>query len=130
MGDLVVYVGWVDKAGHTVKRIRGGRVSALPPCRHLVDHSPDGFAWGYGGSGPAQLALALLYDAGAMSSLAIDLHQDFKRDIIARQPGRMPWVMTSEQILDWVEQWKAGVTPGSLVRPDQRRPSGREQPGE
>lgn len=23
------------------------------------NHSPDGFAWGYGGSGPAQLALAL-----------------------------------------------------------------------
>lgn len=24
------------------------------------NHSPDGFAWGYGGSGPAQFALALL----------------------------------------------------------------------
>ena len=23
-------------------------------------HSPDGFAWGYGGSGPSQLALAIL----------------------------------------------------------------------
>jgi len=23
------------------------------------NHSPDGFAWGYGGSGPAQLALAI-----------------------------------------------------------------------
>jgi len=24
------------------------------------NHSPDGFAWGYGGSGPAQLALAVM----------------------------------------------------------------------
>jgi len=26
----------------------------------VCNHSPDGFAWGYGGSGPAQLALAIL----------------------------------------------------------------------
>lgn len=25
-----------------------------------VNHSPDGFAWGYGGSGPGQLAFAIL----------------------------------------------------------------------
>ncbi|HEC66591.1 MAG TPA: hypothetical protein ENI23_15050 [bacterium] len=28
----------------------------------LYNHSPDGFEWGYGGSGPTQLALALLAD--------------------------------------------------------------------
>jgi hypothetical protein len=28
----------------------------------LRNHSPSGFEWGYGGSGPAQLALALLAD--------------------------------------------------------------------
>lgn len=26
------------------------------------NHSPDGFAWGYGGSGPAQLALAVMLE--------------------------------------------------------------------
>ena len=26
----------------------------------LVNHSPTGFEWGYGGSGPAQLAVAML----------------------------------------------------------------------
>lgn len=25
----------------------------------LINHSPDGFNWGYGGSGPAQLSLAI-----------------------------------------------------------------------
>ena len=34
------------------------------PSQELWNHSPDGFNWGYGGSGPAQLALALLLDAG------------------------------------------------------------------
>ena len=28
----------------------------------IVNHSPDGFNWGYLGSGPAQLALAILLE--------------------------------------------------------------------
>lgn len=35
----------------------------LPPRNDVMNHSPDGFEWGYGGSGPAQLALALCVDA-------------------------------------------------------------------
>jgi hypothetical protein len=31
----------------------------LDPRHDLYNHSPDGFEWGYHGSGPAQLALAL-----------------------------------------------------------------------
>lgn len=34
----------------------------LDPRNDLMNHSPDGFEYGYGGSGPAQLALALLAD--------------------------------------------------------------------
>lgn len=29
------------------------------PSQKIINHSPDGFSWGYGGSGPAQLALAI-----------------------------------------------------------------------
>lgn len=32
------------------------------PLKHLVVHSPTGFEWGYGGSGPADLALSILGD--------------------------------------------------------------------
>jgi hypothetical protein len=32
------------------------------PLRHVVRHSPTGFEWGYGGSGPADLARCLLLD--------------------------------------------------------------------
>src|SRR5262245_22144387 len=41
----------------------GRQRSPLPLCLELRNHSPTGFEWGYGGSGPAQLALALLVDA-------------------------------------------------------------------
>jgi Family of unknown function (DUF6166) len=38
-------------------------------------HSPDGFNWGYGGSGPAQLALALLREL-TTEEMAILWYQD------------------------------------------------------
>lgn len=45
----------------------------------LRNHSPAGFNWGYGGSGPAQLALSLLADALG-DNWALILYQDFKRE--------------------------------------------------
>ena len=54
--------------------------------RRLVNHSPDGFAWGYGGSGPAQLALAVLVEAGVPDRRALQLYQRFKCDHIAVLP--------------------------------------------
>jgi hypothetical protein len=72
------------------------------PLRHIPFHSPDGFAWGYYGSGPADLALAMLVDylrerpprtgwlAGAkfsrwtVDSRAFAHHQDFKREVVAQ----------------------------------------------
>lgn len=42
--------------GQTFVTVNG---RALDPRFDLRFHSPDGFEWGYGGSGPAQLALAL-----------------------------------------------------------------------
>lgn len=33
------------------------------PLLHIAWHSPSGMTWGYGGSGPADLALSLLVDA-------------------------------------------------------------------
>jgi hypothetical protein len=32
----------------------------LGPLPHLIKHSPTGFAWGYGGSGPAELSRCVL----------------------------------------------------------------------
>lgn len=56
----------------------------LSPERSLKlrNHSPTGFCWGYGGSGPAQLALAVLLDI-TDEETALSNYQDFKRDVIA-----------------------------------------------
>lgn len=68
----------------------------------LVEHSPDGFSWGYGGSGPAQLALALLLAAGVKEGTAMKLHQKFKEDVVAKIPGENDFRMKMESVRNWV----------------------------
>lgn len=51
----------------------------------IINHSPDGFNWGYGGSGPAQLALAILLKITSRET-AMQMYQDFKWDVIASLP--------------------------------------------
>lgn len=52
-------------SGTVAVREHGGTTSGvtLPPRNDVRNHSPDGLEWGYGGSGPGQLALALLLHA-------------------------------------------------------------------
>lgn len=69
----------------------------LSPRNDLVNHSPDGFEMGYAGSGPAQLALALLADALESDEQAVALHQDFKRETVAHWTTDAVW-LTAETI--------------------------------
>ncbi len=81
---------------------RRGQVALDPgPSQKLYNHSPDGFQWGYGGSGPAQLALALLLDVTGQGELAVQLHQEFKRDFVATWGES--WQIDADQIRRWVE---------------------------
>lgn len=65
----------------------------------LWNHSPTGFEWGYLGSGPAQLALALLADSYGDDEAAVELHQDFKDAVVAGLPYK-GWTLTDEEIRD------------------------------
>jgi len=60
------------------ERARRGQALRLIPMRlDLRYHSPDGFEWGYGGSGPARFVFAILADAIGDRE-AQRLYQDFK----------------------------------------------------
>lgn len=52
----------------------------------FVKHSLDGFSWGYGGSGPAQLALAVLLEIMPYH-LALEYYHDFKFMVLSGLPG-------------------------------------------
>lgn len=83
-----VYVG-VRQDGQNIVTVTEPRkgTRALPLCLDLVNHSPDGFEWGYSGSGPAQLAVAILADFCGKDSKALKLHLVFKDEVIARLHG-------------------------------------------
>ena len=55
------------------------------PSQKIINHSPDGFAWGYGGSGPAQLALAICLEIMGPDK-APEVYQQVKADIVAGLP--------------------------------------------
>ena len=110
----------------TVRQEHGGRVMAtmLPHC---VMHSPTGFETGYGGSGPADLALSILADFLGVTPeqvkaineraltlsmqdrkhIPIRLHQLFKADFIADRSRRLgtgqSYSITGEEIRKWIE---------------------------
>lgn len=93
------YVGVRVEAGTTVAREDdAGRVFPLR-LRHDLRVHADRFEWGYAGSGPAQLALAILSDAvGAEKAAAA--YQKFKFQVIAALPPA-GWELSREDVLAW-----------------------------
>jgi len=83
------------REGHAVIVTVHGR--RLNPRLDLWNHSPSGFEWGYGGSGPAQLALAILADHCGNDEQAFNFHHRFKWAVVAELPGRR-WTLTSQEI--------------------------------
>ena len=75
---------------HTLEGIAGcndrivldGKVLTPHRSWKVRNHSPDGFSWGYGGSGPSQLALAIMLKLTGKP----DGYQDFKFFFIANLP--------------------------------------------
>lgn len=71
--------------------------------RHVCRHSPDGFQWGYGGSGPADLARSILFNVlGEYAKERVErLYQDFKWKFIAPVQGDLE--ILEEDVLAWVK---------------------------
>jgi hypothetical protein len=100
------YHGWRESNGDAVVDVieNDKDPSPLNPRNDIDNHSPDGFEWGYGGSGPAQLALALIADATGKDSYAQVLHQDFKFKYITTLPQKKEWHMSAEEVRKYVEE--------------------------
>jgi len=84
-------------------------IETLEPRLDLRNHSPTGFEWGYGGSGPAQLALAILCDALNDDERALRHYQDFKRRVIAIIGGP-DFAMPAGKIRELIDRYEAGST--------------------
>jgi hypothetical protein len=99
---MKIYTGQRLKGGDvhvTVSDAKG--VRRLNPRLDLVNHSPNGFEWGYLGSGPAQLALAILADVLGDDTRADRLHQWVKERLIAPIDADH-WKIIEQQVRDAV----------------------------
>lgn len=118
---MFVYVGMAQGFGqpgerayrpdHTVRFREHGTEATwrdLPMRNDLRDHSPDGACWGYGGSGPAQLALALLAHATGDDELALRHYQTFKALWVAQQNPDRNWELSQAEILAMVAALEGG----------------------
>ena len=71
------------------------------PLKQVVRHSPTGMEWGFGGSGPADLALSILTDVlGGRVELADLYYQEFKMDFVAAWENE--WSLPETTINDWL----------------------------
>lgn len=84
-----------------------GETTQLSPkaSQKLRNHSPDGFQWGYLGSGPSQLSLALLLDVTGNPELSQACYQDFKFHYVAAWGES--WSITSREILKWLSKMRS-----------------------
>lgn len=71
--------------------VEDGAERELEPRFDLRRHSPTGFAWGYGGSGPAQLALAVACDVLENDQKALEIYQDLRKSWVSRLPETSAW---------------------------------------
>lgn len=81
-----------------------GGISEITPHKSwkLRNHSPDGFNWGYGGSGASQLALAILLEL-MDDERAQENYQQFKWDIITTLPQGVDFKIPMSAVYAWVE---------------------------
>ena len=88
-----------NRSTHVLKPDRSQKVK---------NHSPDGFNWGYGGSGPAQLALAILLEVTDSKETALRHYHAFERQIIAGIKNQeIDWGIEESKITEWLEHQKA-----------------------
>jgi len=81
-------------------RSSGGIETNVP--RRIIKHSPTGFGWGYGGSGPADFALNILSIFIGQEE-AERYYQDFKFEVVAKLPYE-GGTIKYEDILNWIEK--------------------------
>lgn len=106
---------WLSGAWTFERDELGNAVCNVP--RPIIHHSPDGFEWGYHGSGPADLALCLAHAyirtpsknalklfKGRCAELTWACHQDLKRYFVAGMPKHGTSIKRGT-VLDWLVDW-------------------------
>lgn len=106
MGEIIR--GYKQDSGGCLVTVNGAVLGLPPISADEARHSPSGFQWGYGGSGPAELARAVLLavrpDAVAERVVRHPrCYQEFKSDVISKLSG--DFTLTSDTVQGWLARW-------------------------
>ena len=96
---MKIYIGNRESDGCHV--YENGREILLEPSYSLRQHSPTGFEWGYNGSGPHQLSLAILLDFTNNETRALQYYRQFVTDFVS-QVDQDRFVFTGTDIAVWI----------------------------
>lgn len=108
------YIGFRSADGAmAVKVLENGLSKELPMRNDLRNHSPTGPEWGCSGSGPAQLALAILSDAVGDDE-ALSCYQDFKFNVVCALPHDH-WELRRDEVAEWYAHHHSTSGTGDLV---------------
>jgi hypothetical protein len=101
---------WSEQNGGGSFYVRNAENITLRELKHYIRHSPTGMSWGYGGSGPADLARSILIDFMGLHSLddrhdvpPTAMYHEFKFEIIAAVPPEPTFNLSGESVHLWLE---------------------------
>jgi len=123
------YHGRAHRAGETAQVLvtdhpEPGAGTVLRAVIHIPRHSPTGMAWGYLGSGAADLALSVLVDAvwqgqppcpcvlenRSIDGACLDCgtprlpYQEFKEQFVATWPEDGAWALPAAELRAWLTE--------------------------
>jgi len=99
---MKIYVGLRNDDGSCSVSVNG---QPLDPRLDWQYHNPTGFDWGFQGSGPAQLALAILADylGQERKELVLLFYQKFKADVVS-EFAFSNWELSGEDVRIWLNR--------------------------
>ena len=101
-GEICRYYGTANDGNWSV--LLNGKHFDHADSLKVSNHSPDGFAWGYGGSAPSQLALAILLHEIGNPDFIVHHYQQFKTDLIETVPQDDDFLLTSIDVDEWLSR--------------------------
>jgi hypothetical protein len=109
----------------TFKRIYGNsenqkvyidfRILDLSASQVIRNHSPDGFSWGYSGSGPSQLALAILLHLTNDTLFSSTWYQEYKKEFVSSWDSQKDFDINLEDTYKWISKKRALSRQGSGI---------------
>lgn len=97
-----------DRRAQSQVRVKDHAASFTYTLVHHPHHSPDGFAWGYSGSGPTELAKDILWDVlGEKPDNR--MYMDFREAFIAPLDMNKGFVLNEKDIRAWLDKWQQNV---------------------